>query len=75
MDDEWRWKPVGEETEKLLRTVRAKKRRNEFQVVDGGKRTSGEDRRSANPPPQADALGGNSARDIGCGERDTAKEN
>ena len=59
MDDEWRWKPVGEETEKLLRTVRAKKRRNEFQIVDGGKRPLWERESAAQPPPSdAEGLGG-----------------
>lgn len=73
MDD---WQRLGSAVERVLRETKAKKRRNEFQVVDGGKRTSGEDRRSANPPPDADALGGNSAREIGRdGGEFTAKEN
>ena len=74
MDDEWRWKPVGEETEKLLRTVRAKKRRNEFQVVDGGKSAGNSD---SLPPPEAERPGGEApVREIGRdGGEVTAKEN
>ena len=35
MDDEWRWQQVGEETEKLLRTVRAKKDGMDFRLWTG----------------------------------------
>ena len=71
MDD---WQRLDSAVERVLRDAKAKKRRNEFQVVDGGKSAGNSD---SLPPPKAERPGGEApVRDIGRdGGEFTAKEN